>query len=293
MWIDRRRVLWTAAASATIGVLGSARGVAADDPLETVVQDVERRLKARVGVAVLDDHRGRAWYRRADERFALTGTFEALAGAALLARVDRGEERLDRSVVFAASDLVAWSPVTETRVGGAGMTLAEIAEAAITLSDDTAGNLLLKAIGGPDGLTRFVRSIGDDVTRLERRESGPNEVVPTDRRDTTTPSAMVHVLRELVLGKALAPSSRATLTAWMAADKVGGPLLRAGLPRSWRIADKTGADGRGARGVAAVVWPPDRAPLTVAVYVAETEAATAERDAAIAEIGAALARSLG
>ena len=293
MWIDRRRVLWTAASVATLGAMGSRARLAAEDPIETVVKAVEARLGARVGVAVLDDQGGRAWNHRAAERFALASTFKAYAGAALLARVDRGEESLDRRVVFTAADLVTYSPMTEKRVGEPGPTLSEIAEAAITVSDNTAGNLLLDAIGGPAGLTAFLRSIGDDVTRLDRRETELNEAMPGDPRDTTTPAAAARSLHDLVLGKALTPASRERLTAWLLGDRVGDALLRAGLPKSWRIADKTGAGGNGARGIVAVVWPPERRPLTLAIYIAETRATMAERNAAIAEIGAAIAGSIG
>lgn len=292
MWIDRRRVLWTAASAATFGVVAGAKAFAASDPLQAAVTAAETRLGARIGVAVVDDESGRAWNHRAAERFALTSTFKALAGAALLARVDRGEEKLDRRVVFAAADLVTYSPVAEKRVGGDGMSLAEIAEAAITLSDNTAGNLLLKAIGGPAGLTAFLRSIGDDVTRLDRWETDLNTAEPGDLRDTTTPAAVARSLREATLGKALSAAGREQLLAWMRADRVGDALLRAGLPKDWDVADKTGAGGNGARAVVAVLRPPKRKPMTVAIYIAETKATMAERNAAIAEIGAALARSI-
>lgn len=291
MWIDRRRILWTAASATTFGVMGPARAVA--DPLEDVVAAIETRLGARVAMTVLDDATGRAWHHRATEPVAMASTFKVLAAAAMLARVDRGEDRLERRVVFSKATLVPYSPATETRVGEPGMTLAEIAEAAITLSDNTAGNLLLESIGGPRGLTAFLRSIGDDVTRLDRWEPELNEAAPGDPRDTTTAAAFARSLRELVIGRALSAGSRERLTGWMVGDLVGGPVLRAGLPQTWTIADKTGAGGNGARGVVAVVWPKDRKPLTVAIYLAETKASMAERNAAIAEIGAALARSIG
>jgi beta-lactamase class A len=293
MWIDRRRVLWTAASVATAGAMRPMAAFAADDPLEEVVTGLEKRLGARIGVAVIDDHGRRAWNHRAAERFAFTSTFKAFAAAALLARVDRGEERLDRRVVFAASDLVTYSPATEKRVGEPGMTLAEIAEAAVTLSDNTAGNLLLKAIGGPQGLTTFLRSVGDDVGRLDRWETDLNEATPGDPRDTTTPSAAAHTLHELVVGRVLTPASRDQFIAWLVGDRVAGALLRAGLPATWKIADKTGAGGNGARGIVAVAWPPEKKPVTIAIYVAETAASMADRNVAIAEIGTAIARSLG
>lgn len=293
MWIDRRRVLWTAASAASLGIVGAARGAVPEDSLDKAVIAAETRLGARIGMAVVDDETGRAWNHRAAERFALASTFKALAAAALLARVDRGEADLARRVVFAAGDLVAYSPVCEKRVGAPGMTLAEITEAAVTLSDNTAANLLLKAIGGPEGLNLFLRSIGDDVTRLDRWETALNEATPGDPRDTTTPAAVVRSLHEVVLGKALSAASRETLTGWLVADRVADALLRAGLPKTWKIADKTGAGGHGARGIIAVVWPPNRKPLTIAIYIAETSATLAERNAVIAELGAELARAIG
>jgi beta-lactamase class A len=172
------------------------------------------------------------------------------------------------------------------------MTLAEIAEAAITLSDNTAGNLLLKANGGPEGLNVFLRSFGDDVTRLDRWEPALNEAKPGDLRDTTTPAAAARTLHEIVLGKALSAGSRETLTGWLLGDRVADALLRASLPKTWKIADKTGAGGNGALGIVAVIWPSDRKPLTVAIYIAETRAPLAERNAVIAELGAELVRAI-
>jgi beta-lactamase class A len=139
----------------------------------------------------------------------------------------------------------------------------------------------------------FLRSVGDDVGRLDRWETDLNEARPGDPRDTTTPAAAAHTLRELVLGRALSPASREKLTEWLLGDRVGDALLRAGLPKDWKIADKTGAGGNGARGIVAVIWPPNRRPVTVAIHIAETAASMADRNAAIAEIGAALARSIG
>jgi len=171
------------------------------------------------------------------------------------------------------------------------MTLSEICEAAITLSDNTAGNLMLDAIGGPAGLTAFLRSIGDATTRLDRREPDLNTAVPGDPRDTTTPAAMAATVERLVLGSVLTEASRARLEAWMAADRVADGLLRAGLPKTWSIADKTGAGGNGARAIVAVARPPAGPAMTIAVHLAETAASMAERNAAIAEIGTAIGRA--
>ncbi len=147
---------------------------------------------------------------------------------------------------------------------------------------------MLERIGGPEGLTGYLRSIGDATTRLDRREPELNEAAPGDPRDTTTPEAIANSLRRLVLGNALSASSRSQLTEWLVADEVGGPLLRTGLPADWRIGDRTGAGGHGSRGVVAVIWPPGRAPIIAAVYVTGTDATMDQRNQAIAELDVAL-----
>ncbi|UEM04372.1 class A beta-lactamase [Skermanella rosea] len=255
--------------------------------------EVERRLGARLGAAILDTESGRRWSHRADERFPLCSTFKAIACGAVLAKVDAGREDLERRIRFEAADVVTYSPVTQDRVGGAGMTLAEICEAAMTRSDNTAGNIILDSLGGPSGVTEFARSLGDDVTRLDRRETDLNEATPGDPRDTTSPAAMVANLESLVLGNTLSPQSRDRLTAWLVSNKTGDAKLRAGLPKDWRIGDKTGGGDYGTMNDVAVIWPPNRKPTIVSIYMTETKASFDDRNAAIAEIGRALKTALG
>jgi len=155
------------------------------------------------------------------------------------------EESLSRRVVYSKSDLVTYSPTTQKHVES-GLTVGEICEAAMVLSDNTAGNLLLDSFGGPAGLTSFMRSLGDTVTRLDRRETELNEAAPGDPRDTTTPLAVLDILRKAVLGNALSASSREQLSAWLVANKTGDKRLRAGVPKGWRVGDKTGSGSNNA-----------------------------------------------
>ncbi|MFM1896788.1 MAG: beta-lactamase class [Pseudomonadota bacterium] len=259
------------------------------DGLTATIIDLERQLGARIGVAIHDLAAGQRFAYRGDERFPLSSTFKVLACGALLVRVDAGLERLDRVVSFAVEDLVDYSPVTEGRVGPPGMTLEELCAATLATSDNTAGNLVLAAIGGPDAVTRLSRSIGDDMTRLDRWETALNEGTPGDPRDTTTPAAMATALEKLVLGDVLTTRSRDTLQQWLQANQVGDPLLRAGIPADWRIADKTGAGGHGSRSIAAVLWPPMGGPVIATVYITETDASMEARNAAIAHIGRVIA----
>jgi beta-lactamase class A len=246
----------------------------------------------RLGVAVRDTATGAQAGHRASERFPLCSTFKVLAAAALLSRVDAGGEWLDRRVQFEQRDLVTYSPITQDRVGGNGMALDEICAAAITMSDNTAGNLLLAAIGGPPGLTRYARSLGDEVTRLDRIEPELNEALPDDPRDTTAPAAMVADLARLLTGNALSVGSRRHLLDWLLASKTGDARLRAGIPRGWQVGDKTGSGERGTANDIGIIRPPDRAPLLVAVYLTQSTQSFEQRNAVIASLGRLIAAAL-
>jgi beta-lactamase class A len=260
--------------------------------LESAIRAEEAQLSAQIGAAVLDTKSNAVWGYRGDERFPLDSTHKAFACAALLAKADRGEASLQKRVVIIATDLVAHSPITEKRIAPDAMSLSELCAAAITVSDNTAANAVLSAIGGPPAVTDFFRSLGDEVSRLDRNEPDLNESAPGDPRDTTTPAAAVADLDKLLLGNTLNPAAREQLKQWMIDDAVAGPLLRAAAPSNWRIADKTGAGEHGSRGIVAVLWPPDRAPIVAAIYIRDTAASLDARNAAIARIGAALIKAL-
>jgi beta-lactamase class A len=262
---------------------------------EASLMDAFARIEAAtggwLGVAVLDTATGRQAGRRMSSRFPMCSTFKVLAAGAVLKRVDQGQQKLDRRITYAKSDLVTYSPETEKHVEG-GMTLAELCEAAITLSDNTAGNLLLANIGGPKGLTAFARSLGDKVTRLDRIETALNEATPGDPRDTTTPQAMLKNLNALVLGSTLSTASRQQLITWLTGNKTGDARIRAGLPAGWRIGDKTGSGEHGTANDVGVIWPPGRAPIVATVYLTNTTTSAERRNIAIADVGRAIAKAV-
>lgn len=252
------------------------------------LEALERRHPGRICVAILDLANAQRIEHRANERILMCSTFKAVAAAHVLARVDQGQERLDRRIQFSKDQVVAGSPVAQARAGGPGMTLAELCDAAVTRSDNTAGNLLLASFGGPAGLTAFFRRLGDEVSRLDRIETELNEHDgPQDQRDTTTAAAMLENMRKLLLTDVLSPSSRSQLAAWMIGNKTGDTRLRAGFPRSWLVGDKTGGNGdkSGNNNDVAVAWRPDGAPLIVSAYVEVPSISTEERNAIVAEIG--------
>ncbi|MHA7773701.1 class A beta-lactamase [Roseibium sp. M-1] len=294
--------LWTRRHAATLALAltlaaalptGYAQAAGFDPaPLESTVSEAETRLSARIGVAVLDTETGKTWTHRGNERFPLNSTFKAFLCAALLQKAEEGEVDLTHRVEIRKTDLVTYSPVTEKKVGAGGMTYPELCQAAIGLSDNTAANLVLDAIGGPKGLTAYLRGIGDTVTRLDRKETALNEGRPGDARDTTTPAAAAATLNKLVLGNALDDAAKQQLTGWLLGNEVGNATLRAGVPETWPVADKTGAGGHGSRNNIGVIWPEGRAPAVIAVYITETQASFDDRNAAIAGISRALAESL-
>ncbi|TAJ83867.1 class A beta-lactamase [Reyranella sp.] len=253
--------------------------------------ELERRNGGRLGVAAFDSASGRRIGYRGEERFPMCSTFKFLASAFALARVDRGEERLDRRIVYSAQDLVTYSPITKDHVGPAGLSVAELCDATMTLSDNTAGNLLLASFGGPAGLTAYARSLGDQTTRLDRIETALNEGLPGDPRDTTSPVAMLGTMQRLLLGDALSAASRERLTGWLLANKTGDKRLRAGMP-GWKVGDKTGTGGNGSANDIAIVWPTGRAPLLVTVYYTGSTISDEARNDVIAEAGRIVAASL-
>jgi beta-lactamase class A len=253
---------------------------------------IEARLGGRFGVAALDTGSGKRLDCRADERFPMCSTFKFLAAAAVLKRVDEKQDQLDRFISYDAKDILEYAPVTKAHLKEGGMTLGALCEAAIEQSDNTAGNLLLDAIGGPPRVTNFARSLGDHVTRLDRKEPDLNSAIPGDERDTTTPGSMLADMTRILTDDVLSRSSRRQLEDWLQGNKTGAAMIRAGVPTNWIVGDKTGRGANGATNDIAILRPPDRAPVLLAIYsVGSTEPAN-DRAAAIAEVAKIVAESL-
>lgn len=278
---DRRALIAGAAASVCAGP-----ALAADR-----LGDIEAGVGGRLGVLALDVATGARIAHRADERFAMCSTFKAMAAAAAMRLVDVGALHLGAFVRYGEADLLSYAPVTRAHVGNGGMRLVELIAAAVEFSDNTAANLILAAIGGPAGWTRYVRGLGDRDSRLDRTEPTLNTAIAGDARDTTTPAAMAADLQATLLGDALSPASRQRLIGWMVACQTGGKRLRAGLPAAWRIGDKTGSGDNGAVGDIAVAWTP-AGPIVIACYLTGAEAASSDaREGAIASVGKLVAQT--
>ena len=279
--ISRRRFVAIAALSPA-GVLRAApRRFGA---LPAAFAQLEKTNGGRLGVAVLDTETGERAGHRGDERFPMCSTFKFLLASAVLQRVDRRQETLDRALAIPPKPLLFNSPLTEPHAGGT-MAIAALCHAVLTRSDNTAANTLLATIGGPAGITKFSRSVGDTVTRLDRLELALNECLPGDSRDTTSPIAMAGDLKTVLLGNVLSPDSRKQLTEWLEANITGLDRLRAKLPVGWRAADKTGSNGEHTTNDIAVLWPSGKPPIIVTAYITQCAGRESKRNDMLAEIG--------
>ncbi|MFE7913226.1 class A beta-lactamase Bla1, partial [Bacillus mobilis] len=229
---------------------------------------IEKKFDARLGVYAIDTSTNQTISYRPNERFAFASTYKALAAGVLLQK--NSTEKLNEVVTYTKEDLVDYSPVTEKHVD-TGMTLGEIAEAAVRYSDNTAGNILFHKIGGPKGYEKALRQIGDRVTMSDRLETELNEAIPGDNRDTSTAKAIATNLKDFTVGNALPDQKRNILTDWMRGNATGDKLIRAGVPKDWIVGDKSGAGSYGTRNDIAIVWPPNRAPIIIAILSSKDE----------------------
>ncbi|MCX2711421.1 class A beta-lactamase [Mycolicibacterium sp. J2] len=256
--------------SALIGGLTFAAAVCAaarvhadpGSPLDQRIGALEQKYDAVVGLSAVSLDGPGMVARRADESFAMCSTFKAYAAGRILQGVRSGEFPLDATEFVDPAAVVANSPRTGPRAG-TEMTLAELCQAALQVSDNTAANLLLRRLGGPQAVTAFARSIGDERTRLDRWETELNSAIPGDPRDTSTPAALAAGYRALLTGDTLTPAHRSLLEQWMLANETSS--MRAGLPPGWSTADKTGAGDYGSTNDVGIAYGPDGRRVLLAI----------------------------
>ena len=273
---SRRGLLAFGGAGAVGALLAGAGTARAADPSTTArLRELERTHGARVGAYAYNVATGASVRHRAGERFPMLSTFKTLAAAAVLRDLDRDGEVLEKVIRYTKADCVSDSPVTDTPEAlASGLSVARLCDAAIGDSDNTAGNLLLRELGGPAAVTRFARSLGDRVTRLDRWEPELNSAEPGRVTDTTTPSALARDYARLVLGSALEPRDRERLTYWLLNCRTSGTRFRAGLPPEWTVADKTGGGSYGSCNDVGVAWTPEGAPVVLAVLTTKPAGAS-------------------
>lgn len=274
--MNRRQIVAGAAMLATSPAFAQKKGTLAR---------IREETGGRLGLAVYDSGTGRRYFDDAEGRFAMCSTVKLPLAAAVLARADRGEIDLKRQIRFGESDVLDYAPVVKANLAKGALPVETLLRAAVVDSDNSAANLVFGQIGGPRGLTKFMRDAGDAITRSDRDEPELNRVRNGEVRDTTTPQAMLWLMNRLLLGDVLAAPSRTKLIGWMEASQTGKDRLRAGLPKSWRVGDKTGTSGEGYFNDIAIATPPGREPILIACYLDAPGLDATKANAAHAEIG--------
>jgi beta-lactamase class A len=278
--ITRRQIMGLAAAAALAPAAQAASA-------ERTLKAIHKKVGGRLGVHILDSQSGRRIAHDDDSRYAMASTFKVMLAAALLWQVDKNAFTLDHELAISSDDLLPTSPEVEAKLksGAKSMTVRDLCAAIVISSDNAAANVLLTGIGGPPAFTTFMRSIGDETTRLDRTETDLNANLPGDPRDTTTPRAMVDSMLRVFTQDVITVRSRALLIDWMMQSRTGLDRVRAGIPKSWQVGDKTGTGSGGAVNDLAIAWPPERRPILIAVYMSESKLAVPDLVAAHAEIG--------
>jgi beta-lactamase class A len=284
--VKRRAFLASGAAAFALPAWAQAVPIAA-------ISDYETASGGRIGLYAENIRTGARLAWRADERFVMCSTFKASLAACVLARIDRGQDSLEQAIAYGPADVPDWyAPVAKANLAKGSLSVRQMCQAAVEQSDNTCANLLLARIGGPQALTVFWRGMGDTVTRLDDTEPVLNRTPLGGVRDTTTPAAMAGILRQLVLGRVLAAPSRTLLTQWLVGCQTGDNRLRAGLPKTWVIGDKTGNNAADAAGDIAVVWPRPDAPIVMSVYTRGGAPTPAQLETAFAGIGRIVGKRL-
>lgn len=245
--------------------------------------ELENASGGRIGISAIDTNNNVQIQYRAEKRFPLCSTFKIMLVSAILKQSMTNSHFLQQKIFYTRKDILAagYAPITEKHIAG-GMSIAELCAAAIDYSDNAAANFLMKKLGGPNAVTAFARSIGDTTFRLDRWEPALNTAIPGDLRDTSTPLAMQHSLQQLALGKALAKPQREQLLAWLKGNTTGNLRIRAGVPKGWVVADKTGSGDYGTTNDIGIIWPPKCHPIVLAIYFTQKKKDAVPRDDVIA-----------
>jgi beta-lactamase class A len=285
----RRELIAGGAALIASGCAAAPGAVAVQSDAAPKIAEIERRIGGSIGVFAINTQTITSIAYRHTERFAMASTFKWALAAQILKLSEAGVLRLDERLSYSARDILPNSPATGAHLAEGAMTIEALCEAMVTVSDNTAANLLLAQVGGPDGVTRFLRANADRETRLDRREPELNENAPGDPRDTTTPMAMALLAERLLVRDWLPKPAQEKLHRWLIAATPGRDRLRAGLPADWRAGAKAGTGGNGAFNDVAIAWPPNRRPIIIASYMSESPAPSAEKATAHADIARVIA----
>ena len=266
--VTRRTILSVGAAGALLTAASCSTGQAAGPSSRVGAElvDIERATGTTIGLYAENLSSARKITHRHTESFPMCSVFKALAVAALMSEHSPYGDYWDKEISFDTTDLVDYSPITGEAEDGK-MTVAELADAALRFSDNTAANLLLQELGGPEAVTRFAREHEAMHTRLDRWEPELNEAVPGDPRDTTTPADIALLYRRILVDDTLGQLGQAKLRDWMLRNTTADERLGAAVDGDHELADKTGSGGYGVVNDVGVIWRPDGSMTVIAVLV--------------------------
>jgi beta-lactamase class A len=285
---EKEQVVQQSETEHTGGTNQTSENITAKETTMEKFEQLEKEYDARLGVYAIDTGTKETVEFREDERFAYTSTSKALATAVLLKQ--NPISVLEEIRTFTNEDIVTYSPITEDFVNK-GMSLGKIAEAAMQYSDNTAGNLLFEELGGPDGFEKALRESGDTITMADRIEPDLNEAIPGDSQDTSTPKALATTLEVFGISEYLPADKQEIFTNWLKGNTTGDSLIRAGVPEGWEVGDKSGAGGYGTRNDIAIVWPPNREPIIIAIMSSRNEENASFNDELIAKATKVIAQA--
>jgi beta-lactamase class A len=293
----RRSLLLAAIASPVAGFALPAFAANSNISSRTAQEELKRiesAARGRLGVSALNMANDNRVEYRAEERFPLCSTFKVMVAAAILQRSASETPLLQKRIRYTKEQVEksGYGPVTQKHVAD-GMTIAELCAATLQYSDNAAANLLMTELGGPAAVTAYMRSIGDDVFRLDRWEPELNTAVPGDERDTSTPAAVERSLEKMVLGNALATPQREQLVSWLKGNTTGGKRMLAGVPRGWMVGDKTGTGSYGTTNDAGILWPPKGTAIVAAIYFTQNDKDAAPREDVVAAATRIVVAALG
>lgn len=244
------------------------------------LEQLENNFHGKIGVYAINTNNNQVIAHRADERFPVQSTIKLMVVSALLQQSDKRSNLLQQKIHYTKNDLIFWHPVTGMHVAS-GMTLAALSEAAMSYSDNTAANLIIKKLGGPKTITNFARSIGNNTLNLEHYEGSLNSN-PKIQDDTATPKDMAISLQKLTLGNILSQSQKTQLITWMRNNTTGYKRIRSGVPIGWAVADKTGSGDYGIANDIGIMWSPTCKPIVLAIYTVQNNQDAKRRDDIVA-----------
>ena len=251
--------------------------------------ELEKKYDAVIGFYAVDMESGKKFSYKANERFSYCSTHKVFTVAELLRQKNISD--LEEVKNFSAEDILSYAPITKEHVAD-GMTLAEICSASIRWSDNTAANLILQEIGGVENFAAALRKIGDKVTKPARYEPELNLFDAVKNRDTSTPKQMVKNLQVYILGDILSDEKKNLLVDWMSENSITDSLIKAGTPTGWKVIDKSGSGDYGARNDIAVIYPPNRKPIVMAIMSRRMEKNSKFDDHLIAETAEKIFKNL-